>query len=246
MSATRSAMDAEEEVSADGVASCTHDQALTQASAMQVRVPAVDAPSCSAGSVDGTAASYTLLHIPRSPEMQMAPQGKQGRQVSPPKERQEEEASELACEDPARVIAEGGHSPKKQGKLARFVKSAGRSSRGAIWGSSRWRRGGKEKKEKVPEPPVKGKKEKAAETPEKEKEKDKSLAAWVKSVVVGASFGITKGCKSSKGASRKRGPLDYAPKAIGLRDVINLTMTEENGSLIASSIKMWGRKASSW
>ena len=117
MSATRSAMNAEKEVSADGVASCTQDQAPTQEQAMQVpvpevdssikeEVPAVDVPSCSAGSVDGTAASYTLLHIPRSPEMQMAPPGKQGRQVSPPKERQEEEASELACEDPARVNAE--------------------------------------------------------------------------------------------------------------------------------------------
>ena len=94
-------------------------------------------------------------------------------------------------------------------------------------------------KQKAPETPLKGRKEKAVETPEKEKEKDKSLAALVKSVVVGGSFGIKKGCTSSKGASRKRGPLDYPPKATGLRDVINLTMTEENGSLIASSIKMW-------
>ena len=70
-------------------------------------------------------------------------------------------------------------------------------------------------KEKAPETPVRGRKEKAVETPENEK--DKSLAAWVKSVVVGGSFGIKKGSTSSKGAARKRGPVDYAPTATGFR-----------------------------
>ena len=72
-------------------------------------------------------------------------------------------------------------------------------------------------KEKAPETPVKGRKEKAVETPEKEKEKEKSLAVWMKSVVVGGSFGIKKGSTSSKGATRKRGPVDYAPTATGFR-----------------------------
>ena len=87
MSATRNAMDAEEEVSADGVASCTQDQAPTQEQAMQVPVPEVDSsmeeempavnvPSCSPASVHGIAASYTPLHIPRTPDTQMTPPGK--------------------------------------------------------------------------------------------------------------------------------------------------------------------------
>ena len=99
---------------------------------------------------------------------------------------------------------EGGHSSKKQGNLVGCVKSRGGSLRGVIWRGSRWckpgrrseKRGGAGKKgmeEKAPETPVKERREKAVETPEKEKEKDKSLAALVKSVVVGGSFGIMKG-----------------------------------------------------
>ena len=114
MSATRNAMHPEE-VSADGVASCGSSMVAEVDSSMEEEVPAVDVPSCSPGSVHGTAASYTPLHIPRTPDTQMTPPGKQARQVSPLKERQEEEAPELACEDPAKVNAEGGRSHKNQG-----------------------------------------------------------------------------------------------------------------------------------
>ena len=76
------------------------------------------------------------------------------------------------------------------------------------------------------------------QTPEKLERRDEEIVRWVQERVGAECFGKTKGA-STWDCRRHRGFVGNAPKAIGLRDVVVLTLTQENGALIVSNEKQW-------
>ena len=76
------------------------------------------------------------------------------------------------------------------------------------------------------------------QTPEKLERRDEEIVWWVKDKVGANCFGQTKRA-STWDYRTQRGLVDNASKAIGLRDVVVLTLTQENGALIVNNEKQW-------
>ena len=97
---------------------------------------------------------------------------------------------------------------------------------------------GKGRLDEVPATPEKRNMAPVCETPEKLERRDEEIVRWVQEKVGAECFGKTKGA-STWDCRRHRGFVGNAPKAIGLRDVVVLTLTQENGALIVSNEKQW-------
>ena len=92
--------------------------------------------------------------------------------------------------------------------------------------------------DKVPGTPDKRYMAPVCQTPEKLERGDEEIVGWVKDKVGANCFGQTKRA-STLDYRTQRGFVDNAPKAIGLRDVVVLTLTQENGALIVNHKKQW-------
>ena len=75
-------------------------------------------------------------------------------------------------------------------------------------------------------------------TPEKLERSDEKIVRWVSDKVGAECFG-KKNAASTWDCRKHRGFVNNAPKAIGLNDVVVLTLTQSNGALIVNKEKQW-------
>ena len=92
--------------------------------------------------------------------------------------------------------------------------------------------------DEVPATPQKRDTSPVCGTPEKLQRTDLMVVRWVETQVGAQCFGEKNGA-SSWDCRRQRGFVGNAPKAIGLNDVVVLTLTQTNGALIVNGDKQW-------